>query len=197
MNDLQKRIILVVFVSILTSCSSPFNCKKRFQIFKEPIITGAADFKIQLNGIYVSKNGAGSMVFYADGSYKTIYSNDPDGQLFWKNPDSVFKTLSQSWNYKSKETWGHYLIKNDSITIQSFGRANDQLCKRSVYEKVGEVINDSTISIYSNYSYWFKSELLDEPNIFGFYPTNHKPDSTKAWFNNRRWFIRNLNESRR
>jgi hypothetical protein len=161
-----------------------------------PIINGKANSQIQLNGIYVSLNSRGSMIFYSDGSCKNNAA-DPEGDVFWDNPDSVFKCYYEDWDFLLKEVWGHYSIHKDSIKIQSFGHANDQLCKRSVYETVGEILNDSTLVIYSDYSYWFKSELLEEPNIYGFYPTTIKPDSTKAWFNNRRWFNKYLHESRK
>ncbi len=137
------------------------------------------------------------MAFYTNGIMKTIASNYPEGKDFWENPETGFDDLKAFWNYNSKETWGNYTINGDSIKMQKFGWNGMEFCSRSVYEMVGKILNDSTIILYSDYSFWFKYDLINKPNIFGFYPTNQKPDSTKAWFNNRRWYKKDLHESRK
>ncbi len=52
------------------------------------------------------------------------------------------------------------------MIIQSFGLSNDQLCRRAVYETKGVILNDSTIEVFSQYSYWFDHELIKEPIIY-------------------------------
>jgi hypothetical protein len=44
---------------------------------------------------------------------------------------------------------------------------------------------------------WFEREFVTEPNTFRLYETEHKPDSTLAWFSKKRWYKKNLHESRR
>jgi len=118
-------------------------------------------------------------------------------QAFWLYPETAIDTILANDDYFKREIWGHYQIIYDTIIIQSFGLANDQLCRRSVYETRGIILNDSTIKVFSDYSYWHNYELIKEPNIFRLYKTKHKPDSSIAWFNKKRWYKKNLHESRR
>ena len=55
------------------------------------------------------------------------------------------------------------------------------------------------IEIYSEYSYWWKDKhpVLYAPCVLNFYKTNAKPDSTIAWFINKKWYKNELNESRK
>jgi hypothetical protein len=197
MKKFQCNLFLLSFIIFLPSCCGLFFCRKQFNIFKEPIITNKSNYTIKTDGIYVSQNSSGSMAFYTNGIMKTIASNYPEGKDFWKNPETGFADLKAFWNYNSKETWGNYTINGDSIKMQNFGWNGMEFCSRSVYEMVGKILNDSTIILYSDYSFWFKYDLINKPNIFGFYLTNKKPDSSKAWFNNRRWYKKNIHESRK
>ncbi len=98
----------------------------------------------------------------------------------------------------SKEWWGDYVIANNTITIQDFNRTNQELYKRKVFVAQGKAINDSTIDV--NLDYCPKGNLVfmkGGSTILRFYPLSPKPDSTKAWFNNKKWYKTNLHSSRR
>ena len=186
------------FVSLLMgSCVSPINCRKQFTVFKEPVYTTNSSRPLNIHGIFVSINDEGAFYLYNNGLSKTISSSVSLNQSFWLNPEIEIVKLLNDDNYFKKEVWGHYQIINDTIVIQTFGLANDQICRRSVYETKGIILNDTTIKVFSDYSYWFNNQFIKEPNIYRFYKTELKPDSTLAWFNKKWWYKRNLHESRK
>jgi len=185
------------FLFLFVSCVSPINCRKQFTIFMDPISVSSDEYKIHIDGIFVSVNQRGTFALYKDGKAKFIDSNFPIGDEFWEYPERKISFIEKQISLIGKEGAGHYRILNDTIIIQSFGLSNDQLCRRSVYETKGIIMNDSTIKVFSDYSYWFDSELIKEPNIYRLYKTDQKPDSTLAWFNKKRWYKKNLHESRK
>ncbi|MBU1009267.1 MAG: hypothetical protein KKD74_03930 [Bacteroidetes bacterium] len=188
-------IIGCCILFLLASCVSPINCRKCFKIYREPVVR--CDSFDLYAGIFVSLNGKDALCFYNNGCSKTISSFPSNIISFWLNPEVEITNLLENDQYFRKELWGHFRIFNDTIVIQSFGLSNDQLCRRAVYETKGVILNDSTIKVFSDYSYWFDSELIKEPKIYRLYKTDHKPDSTLAWFNKKRWYKKNLHESRR
>ncbi len=107
--------------------------------------------------------------------------------------------MQEDWEFKRKENWGDYAVKENEIILQNFNRNNEEVCKRSVFEEKGRILNDSTIEIYSEYSYWWKdkSPTLYAPCVLNFYKTDTKPDSTIAWFVNKNWYKNELNTSRK
>lgn len=181
----------------LASCVSPINCRKQFTVFMDSISVSSHKYQIRVDGIFVSVNQRGAFALYKDGKVKFVDSYLPIGNEFWLNPDKMISIVENQINIIGKEGTGHYKRVSDTIIIQTFGISNDQLCRRSVYETKGIIVNDSTIKVFSDYSYWFNSELIKEPNIYRLYKTDHKPDSTLAWFSKKRWYKKNLHESRR
>jgi len=163
----------------------------------DSISVSSHKYHIRVDGIFVSVNQRGAFALYKDGKVKFVDSYLPIGNEFWLNPDKMISIVENQINIIGKEGTGHYKRVSDTIIIQTFGISNDQLCRRSVYETKGIIVNDSTIKVFSDYSYWFNSELIKEPNIYRLYKTDHKPDSTLAWFNKKRWYKKNLHESRR
>ncbi len=194
----MKPLFVLFICSILslgTSCVSPINCRKYFNNYREPMVRFDS-FDIY-SGIFVSLKGKDALCFYNNGYSKTISSFPSNIISFWLNPEVEITNLLENDQYFRKELWGHFRIYNDTIIIQSFGLSNDQLCRRAVYETRGIILNDSTIKVFSDYSYWFEHELIKEPIIYRLVKTNQKPDSTLAWFNKKRWYKKNLHESRR
>jgi len=185
------------FLFLFVSCVSPINCRKQFTIFMYPISVSSDEYKIHIDEIFVSVNGSDAICFFDNGLSKTISSFASNINSFWLNPKVEASCLLEKDQYFRKELWGHFRITKDTLIIQSFGLSNDQLCRRSVYETKGIIMNDSTIKVFSDYSYWFDSELIKEPNIYRLYKTDQKPDSTLAWFNKKRWYKKNLHESRK
>ncbi len=193
--------ILALWISINSiSCSSPINCTKNFITYKEPISHNNEKISLRTDGIYISENGRASFFLYNNGRVK-IHSPffDTLQQELWATPQKVVKEMQNDWEFKQKERWGDYSIKGNEITIQRFNRNNEEVCKRSVFEEKGRILNDSTIEIYSEYSYWWKDKLpaLYTPCILKFYKTDIKSDSTIAWFINKNWYKKELDNSRR
>lgn len=182
----------------ISSCSSPINCVKTFTIYKEPVASSSV--LLRTDGIYISKNGAASFFLYDNGKIK-IFSPffDTIPAYLWKSPQNILKGMQGDWEYTQKERWGDYTIKGNEIIIQRFNRNNEEICKRSVFEEKGHILNDSTIEIYSQYSYWWTDKLpsLYAPCVLNFYQTNIKPDSTKAWYINKSWYKKELNVNRK
>lgn len=194
-----KIIILGIAVNLI-SCSSPINCTKYFNVYKAPVINNSEKILLRTNGIYISENGGASFFLYNNGKVK-IFSPffDTLRTDLWKTPNKIISEMQNDWEYKQKERWGDYSIKGNEIVIQRFNRNNEELCKRSVFEEKGRILNDSTIEIYSEYSYWWKDKLptLYTPCILNFYKTDTKPDSTIAWFVNKKWYKNELNVDRK
>ena len=88
-------------------------------------------------------------------------------------------------------------IQGDTIIIQVFNRHSQKFFKRWVHEFIGIIQNDTSFLLLSWYSYLTKNQFIEEPVPYSFYQTNIKPDSTKAWFNKKKWFKENLHESRK
>ena len=187
----MKSIHVIIgcsFLLLLASCVSPINCRKQFTIYKNPNNNVISEFSFLKDGVFVSLNGKNAFYLYNNDLVKSILRTERANQLFWVCPvKEIYKILPDD-EYFKREIWGHYQIINDTILIQTFGLSNDQLCRRSVYETKGVLLNDSTIEVFSYYSYWFESEFINEPNIYRFYKTDLKPDSTLAWFNKKRWY---------
>lgn len=181
---------------LLNACVGIYPCRKQFLLYKEAFEFSDTKLPINTNGVYISVSHEGSFYLYNNGYAKILFSNLPVSKSFWKNPSIEINELQSQEKYFRKEVWGNYIIKNDTIIIQTFG-LNDQLCKRSVYETKGVILNDSTIKVFSDYSYWFDSELIKVPNIYRLYKTDQKPDSTLAWFNKKWWYKKDLHESRK
>lgn len=130
--------------------------------------------------------------FYENGLVKTVSLN----QL--KNVNSK---LSLNMKYDFKEFWGHYSIRNNAITIQIFNKHNEEIFKRWILETKANILNDSTIVIYNHKSYWsnVSKENIVEPDkiTLSLKKIDKKPDSSYAWFLNKRWYQKNVHESRK
>ena len=193
-------IILIVVSFNLISCFSPINCTKYFTVYKEPIVINNKGISLRTDGIYLSKNGRASLFLFDNGRVK-IFSPffDTLKVELWKNPQKIIAEMQSDWEYKQKERWGDYAINGNEIIIQRFNFKSEELCKRSVFEEKVRILNDSTIEIYSEYSYWWKDKhpALSTPCVLNFYKTDIKPDSTIAWFINKNWYKKELDNSRK
>ena len=93
---------------------------------------------------------------------------------------------------------GHYILKEDSLVGQYFGRDAGGSGRRYIYEIYGKIINDSTLIIYAEkcdfcvgvYAGWNKSPYIyyNPPLEFN-YSKAAKADSSKAWFKKRKWYV--------
>lgn len=184
----------------VASCNSPINCTKYFTIYKKPVVNNNEGKSLRTDGIYISKNGLASFFLYDNGKVKIhrpFFDTMPVS--LWRNPQKILDKMQEDWEFKRKENWGDYTIQGNEIILQNFNLNNQEACKRSVFEEKGRILNDSTIEIYSDYSYWWKDKqpILYIPCVLNFYKTETKPDSTIAWFINKSWYKNGLNESRK
>lgn len=110
-----------------------------------------------------------------------------------------------------KENWGHYFIREDSIFIQVFNiHPISTNVRRDVSGLIGIISNDSTILILRKYydgcnlktltpgvqkreclNWGYKEGgfmTFDEPVEYKFFKSPEKPDSSFAWFREKKWY---------
>lgn len=177
---LRGLILLLVFLLLSMGC---FNKHRNFILHAvEPL--GAE--KIKYNGMYT----------ILDNSRKDLWDNlcfYADGKVWY----------GYNWTYKNGigNSWGHYQILSDSIYIQYFYFDNQNFYKRDVMELFGNIVNDSTIQVYKKRCTWCKNvyigydnntEIIFPQPIQFHYKKGIKPDSSKAWFNNKKWYKQGL-----
>lgn len=190
----MKTLKNIFFLLLIINFFSCLNCPKPFYTYKQKI--NFSNVSLKTNGIFVSVNDHGSFYLYSNGK---VWNNlSPHASDFWKNPMEVLKDERQMLQISIREWWGDYLIREDStIIIQTFGDCMDYFCRRMVIEQTGKILTDTTFIIYSMYAYNTKDTIVKGNNRFKYYPTNIKPDSTVGWFNNKKWYKKNLYESRK
>jgi len=194
MKKITKYITLLGLIFGLFSCVVLPNLKKDFNTYRLPVVQDEKEIPIKIDGVYAPKKEKGiPFFFFENGSIQWgAWVNN-----FWQNPIKGMEDIRFYEVYSSKEDWGHYTIQFDTILIQVFNRNNQEIFKRWVFEFRGVIQNDTSFLLLSWYSYWGKDQLLDEPVQYSFYKTKIKPDSSKAWFNKKKWFKKNLHESRK
>lgn len=186
--------VLVVLSIICVSCFVLPNSKKGFDVYKKEITQEANVFKINTNGVYLPVNQIVVPFFFFENGSVEWYG--------WADDFRLKPTIDSDFNkfhriYSSRNFWGHFRIHNDTIIIQAFSRNNQEFFKRYVVEFKGVIKSDTSFVLLSGYNYHDKRQFIDKPITYQFYPTALKPDSTKAWFNNKRWFKKGLHESRK
>ncbi len=175
----MKYLIIIAISVLFVSCL--INKKKGFSVYTKPISPNA--FTLKTNGVYLSKSHKGGVFFF----YKNgIVYNEGFSKYF-----SLTKPL-----YVDKDRWGHYMLKGDTIIIQTFGRNDQSIYKRWVIERKGIIINDTSFEIHSWFSHYGKT-YMKQKELYKLYKYKNKPDSTKAWFVNKNWYLENLHESRK
>lgn len=199
MKNVFLFIALFLTFNFIISCNLILpNCISHFSIYKEPKIDAENEISLQTHGMYISKNGKAAFFLYRNGKIKIHLPNFSSiSREFWESPKEVINSMENSLYFNEKEWWGDFAIKNDTIIVQNFNKHNQYICKRWVFEERGRIINDTTIEIYLDYSYFTNDTLSKTPCVLNFYPTTIKPDSTLAWFNNKKWYKKYLHESRK
>ncbi len=138
------------------------------------------------------------MFFYSNGNVKQIRPRfDSFPQTYMTPPATVLAGLTTNMFFRSKEGWGDYTIRNDTIVLQIFGWHNDEMPTRRVYESWGLVINDSTIEIHIDRCVRTDDTIFNGTCRLHYYPTTIKPDSNLVWFNKKRWYRDHLHNSRK
>lgn len=107
------------------------------------------------------------------------------------------------WSFTGKHFggWGAYLIRNDSIKIQTLEWNNHETIQDwYTLTTYGHVTSDSSFSIYgyegptmnkSAYSP-FEFHSNGHPRTYTFIKADFKPDSSKVWFRQKKWYTKNL-----
>jgi len=196
LTNLFRFVIILVFL-VSCSCTFIFNDKSNFTLFKEPVIKNFDGIPLKTNGIYISEDGGAAFYLYKNGQVKILKPFfRQESKEFWIDPLDIINSVKLNWEFDSKEYWGNFLINEDEIVLQNFNR-NNIFRERYLFEKRGRILNDSTIVISSNYIYNTGDSLLKTECLLKFYPTSIKPDSTNIWFVNKKWYRKNLHESRK
>jgi len=151
---------------------------------------------LRKNGVYVSTNHRGAFFLYENGMCKVL-PIQPNGPEFWSDPAKGAEEVMKDGRFYSKEDWGRYVLNNNQFIIQNFNRNGESFCKRWLFEERGYIDNDSTIIIQVNESIEShrRDTMFAGRNVFQFYPMNIKPDSTVAWFLNKNWYKRGMDEA--
>jgi hypothetical protein len=188
----------VALLLLLTSCGTFWpECRDAFTIYRGPVYR-QPEARINTQGIYVEDSGTQVLYFFQNGLAQSTFSPTVRGHEFRLDPLRHLKSYFNDYGFKCyKEDWGHFTVVGDSIVIQIFSRNLINYCIRTVLEYRGKILNDSAVLISSMYSYVDAATLDSSRSIFRFYLTNLKPDSSCAWFNDKKWYRRNLHPSRK
>ena len=111
--------------------------------------------------------------------------------------EDVFRLNAEIGYFISKEYWGHYVFKSDTLIIQLLNTAGGHLPRRRLIEYKAIINDDSTFTYFSMRGFQGRTRILDPKIKYGFFPTNIKPDSTNIWFYDKEWYKENLHESRK
>jgi hypothetical protein len=185
---LRGILLCILFVGCVSN-------RDGFSIYKKPPFTDVSNICIKTNGAYVRDYG--SLFFYNNGLVKRVLIDSSEVSSYdW----SSTKIKKESTRYDDNdEFWGHYICDGNELRLQIFNKHNQEMVKRRVYENKIRINKDSTLSIYSSVwlsglykDYINNDDTISEPDVFRFYKTKNKPDSTKAWFINKKWYKNNL-----
>ncbi|TCN52473.1 hypothetical protein D0809_00050 [Flavobacterium circumlabens] len=200
----MRKTIYMLILLFISSCGIGPVKWEGFSNYEKPV-RFEKSVKLKTNGVYVvdSVNG-----YINSKECYYLYNNGlclPNSQdkNFWKNPkyyldEEYNRMVKYQEKYKIKpDVFGQYSISNDTICFQVFGANNNEFFRRWVIEDKGIIVNDSTIKLFSSYSYLRKIELLDKPKTLLFYKMEIKPDSTKLFYKNKKWYKKGLHKSRK
>jgi len=199
MNKYRIYSLLLFIVAILIVSCVSFH--QKFNYYKESVrIVGSSS--IRTDGIYFIYKKSFShaptqyLIFYTDGKVYVNFYHVIDENKFWLNPSKNTDTIENKFgnSYLYNETWGHYIIRGDSLNIQFFHRNNGSWIIRNITKYFCIIQNNSTLAIYreewtKDAGYYNVTELNYNPSVkYKFFQTSFKPDSSKTWFNTRKWY---------
>lgn len=193
-------IALSIIIAVQTSCWHTHK-RKAFSFYKHrPTIEGSATLKT--DGIYCMHLTDSTSTFlyifyiYKDGSFFTVNSGGRDIPTKREDVLSYINIISEREKRSQKsdiDFWGHYIIRHDTFFAQHFYPDYDVIPPTYFLASFQAIIkNDSTLFVYHDWSEDYKhkgEEIYKRPIRYDFYPTNFKPDSSKAWYRNKKWYI--------
>ncbi len=195
--SLHKSIQAFTIILILFSLISCFSKKSDFHAYRYQIVDSGIPIPIKTNGFYAPVDAKACILFMFENG---IVKEGPCVSDFFDNKSKYFDIITRDWyTQKSKEYFGCYMIKDSSLQIQLFNvhSSHNPVFRRWVFESNGVIKSDSTFVLINNFEYLNQHEFYEKPVLFKFVPYENKPDSSNAWFNKKRWFKKNLHESRK
>ena len=171
------------------------NCHKRFTTYRYPIQGPSDKNQLRANGFYYSTEEHDAFFLTPSGLIKMVPFRIP---LKASKVDSsgVLEDIIGWSRFTGKNYWGEYRINNDSIQLQWFNYHQTEVCKRSVFDDRGIVLNDTTFVITSRIAYWFDDTATTGQFVYRFYRTDFKPDDSRIWFEKKRWYLNGRDKSR-
>lgn len=181
---------------MMVSLMGCFTKKKDFYTYRYPIVESGKQISFKTNGFYAPISGKARVLFlYKTGAVK----EGPWVTDFFMNTSRYFDIINVDYyTQKGKEYFGCFMIKDSSLIIQYFNlhTSHNPIFRRWVFESRGVVLSDTSFVLYTNFEYLNNNEFYKEPVMFMYVPYENKPDSANAWFIKKRWFKKNLHESR-
>ncbi len=191
-----KWFLLLAGVLSCTSCWVLMpNCHKQFTVYQLPVHDSTATSQLRSDGIYASEHTREVLCFQPNGLVKAYPLCIPDTG-FWTDPSLTISIIQSRYEPYKKEDWGAYTVLADTLKLQRFNYHQTEVCKRSVFDYRGVVLNDTTLVITSKIAYWFDDTATTGHFVYRFYPTDFKPDDSRIWFEKKRWYLRNRDPSR-
>lgn len=210
-----KVLFFALTIVLCTSCFKVLfdsDKKNRPKYFKsEYSINTKINNKVSLkNGCYLYKGENESksiIVLYNDGFfvYPIIWGSNI---VHFKN-DSIFFNVKDEIDAKYMGDFGHYFIKEDTIYMtlvtyrSDFGRSSEIMKEKYVImdENHIQLVKNqccSCIKTNTRADKRFQNDLsgftLYQKADYYFYPLHQKPDSSKVWIKQRKWFWKNEEE---
>lgn len=212
----MRHSIKVVFLLGIILFNSCYICKN-FTNIKLPVSDGKTP--LRTNGVYFAEDYRNKteierryLILYSDG---TMLYGEGIHQGYWnKNKfDSIQAKYSKFYNSRyAFSNYGVYTIFDTTLMIQSFEPISKNY-RRGVVNNFFKIINDSTIVYYYSENTfketYAKCESCNEKYINGRYTKTMEPpieynfhnyevkDKYKARYTKKRWYRKNLHESRR
>ena len=185
--NIFRKLILILIFFLTIGCFVRLNKTSTFTIYKDSPIKNSEKICVRIDGIYISSYD--SFFFYSNGLVKRVFIDSSHISNYNWNSKKTFKESGKFDDFE--ENWGHYKCDGKDITMQIFNKHNQEFYTRQIITEKIRIINDNTLSLYS--SKWKSEEnFMKEERILNFYKTNNKPDSTRIWFINKRWYKENV-----
>lgn len=179
-----RRLFIVLSFFLTVSC---FNKTSNFIIYKEAPFKNGEKMCVKIDGMYLGKYD--SYFFYSNGLVKRVFIDSSYISNYNWNSNKIIKGSRRFDDFE--ENWGHYKCDGRQITMQIFNKNNQEFYTRQIIEMKIKVIDDNTFSLDSSKMKADKY-FMKEDRILNFYKTNNKPDSTRIWFINKRWYKENV-----
>ena len=193
----MKKIFIILAFALVSCGTGPWiTYKENFDVYKKSIFENPK-VSIKTNGIFVEQGELNNnsdyrafMIFYRNG-YCLLGKVD---NAEWKISLSKF---IQKLKLQSDQEFNLYRVANDSLFIDRFG-SNKNLYYRWVKNYECKVLSDSEIEVIKSTTTFDNYPVQDLSIVYKFYPSTEIPDyKPTSWFIDKKWYNKNLHESRK